>query len=57
MKKLLSLLIALFLMIGTASAAEIDWNCRYAYAELEAQMQTLCEEYPDLTQMYQIGHT
>lgn len=57
MKKLISLMLAFLLMISTAYAAQIDWNYRYTYAELEAQMRTICEEYPDLTQMYQIGHT
>jgi len=36
---------------------EIDWDARYTYAELEAQMKAINETYPGITEMYEIGHT
>ena len=36
---------------------EIDWEARYTYAELEAQMQAIADAYPDITKLYEIGNT
>ncbi len=36
---------------------EIDWDARYTYAELEAQMEAIAEAYPEITNLYEIGHT
>ena len=36
---------------------EIDWEARYTYAELEAQMQAIADAYPDITKLYEIGNS
>ena len=35
----------------------IDWNARYTFAELEAQLSQMAEQYPDITDLYSIGTT
>ena len=34
---------------------DIDWNCRYTFAELESQLAKIAETYPDITELYSIG--
>lgn len=34
---------------------DIDWNYRYTFAELEAQLSKMAETYPDITELYSIG--
>ena len=34
---------------------DIDWNRRYTFAELEAQLSAMAEQYPDITELYSIG--
>lgn len=36
---------------------DIDWNARYTFAELEAQLSQMAEQYPDITDLYSIGTT
>ena len=36
---------------------DIDWNARYTFAELEAQLSRMAEQYPDITDLYSIGTT
>ena len=36
---------------------DIDWNRRYTFAELEAQLSAMAEQYPDITDLYSIGTT
>ena len=31
---------------------DIDWNKRYTFAELEAQLSAMAEQYPDITELY-----
>lgn len=54
------LLMAAILMAGSAFAQEnaaIDWNARYTYAELEAQLEQIQAAYPKISALYPIGHT
>lgn len=37
------------------SHLEVDWNARYTFAELEAQLEALNETYPDISELYSIG--
>ena len=39
------------------AALDIDWNTRYTFAELEAQLSAMAEQYPDITELYSIGTT
>ena len=39
------------------AALDIDWNARYTFAELEAQLAAMAEQYPDITELYSIGTT
>ena len=34
---------------------DIDWNKRCTFAELEAQLSAMAEQYPDITELYSIG--
>ena len=36
---------------------EVDWNVRYHYADLEKQLDALCEAYPEYTEKESIGKT
>ena len=31
---------------------DIDWNRRYTFAELEAQLSAMAHQYPDITELY-----
>ena len=42
---------------GTPEGLDIDWNARYTFAELEAQLSQMAEQYPDITDLYSIGTT
>lgn len=60
MKKWLAGLLAMVLCLtgcAFAEGIEIDWNARYKFAELEAQLQQINEAYPGITSLYSIGHT
>lgn len=36
---------------------EIDWNARYTFAELEAQMDAVAQAYPQITEKFEIGRS
>ena len=61
--KVIALFVLAALLIASTGLAEavdlaaIDWNARYTYAELEDQLQTIAEIYPDVTELYPIGTT
>lgn len=64
MKKMLQMIcvvMALCLMLPCAVAEvtlpEIDWNVRYSYAQLEEQLEGIAAAYPEIAQLYPIGHT
>ena len=40
-----------------ADIAAIDWNARYTYAELEAQLKAINAAYPQITSLYPIGRS
>ena len=39
----------------SSQALEIDWDARYTYAELEAQLAAIAAAYPEITELYPIG--
>ena len=59
--RLISLMMALCMLLSSAyaeeSALDIDWNARYAYAELEDQLEAIAAAYPNVAQLYPIGYT
>ena len=61
--KVIALFVLAAMLIASTGLAEavdlaaIDWNARYTYAELEDQLQTIAETYPDVTELYPIGTT
>jgi len=60
MKKVICLMTAICLMMISAGMAEtmaIDWNARYTFAELEAQLKDIAETYPDISELYPIGRS
>ena len=53
---MLALALTLLLLSGAALAEiEIDWDARYTYAELEAQMEAIAATWPEIAQLYPIG--
>ena len=61
--KIVTLFVLTAMLLTSAGLAEavdlsaIDWNARYTYAELEAQLEAIAETYPDVTELYPIGRT
>lgn len=62
MKKILAILLSLIFCIGTACASaeqanvlSIDWNTRYSFDELQAQMKAIAADSPEIAQLYPIG--
>lgn len=58
--RVLCIALALCMLLGTALASDaqgvqIDWNVRYTYAELEAQLTQIAAQYPSIAQLYPIG--
>jgi hypothetical protein len=72
MRKMVSLLLALLLMAVPAlaeiaaapqtpqnvpEALEIDWNARYTFSQLTGQLKALNAAYPEISELYSIGHS
>lgn len=60
MKKMVCLMMAICMMMISAGMAEtiaIDWNTRYTFAELEAQLESIAESYPEISELYPIGRS
>ena len=61
--KIVTLFVLTAMLLTSAGLAEavdlsaIDWNARYTYAELEAQLEAIAETYSDVTELYPIGRT
>ena len=69
--RILSIVLSCMLMLVSAAYAseipgnpavipaglEIDWNIRYSFAELEDQMSAIADAYPEITKLYEIGHS
>jgi len=71
LSRILSILLSCMIALASAASAseipgnpavvpeglEIDWNTRYTFAELEDQMEAIAAAYPDITELYEIGHS
>ena len=60
--RLVCLALALSLLLSAAVAEgaqmpEVDWNVRYSYAELEAQLQAIAAAKPEIAKLYPIGRS
>lgn len=49
------LMVVVLPMAQAEQVSEIDWDARYRYAELEAQLKEIAQAYPEIAQLYPIG--
>lgn len=63
MKRIIAWICLAAMVLTTGAVAEaadiaaIDWNARYTYAELEAQLKAINAAYPQITSLYPIGRS